>query len=93
MVTKRDVDKMDMFIAFFSSVFSTSDGLKWSQYPELEDHECENDKLPADPEIVRDLLFYLDPYKSIGPDGIYLTTVKELSDVIIRLLLMIFDCS
>lgn len=33
----RDIDKVEMFIAFFSSVFNTSDGLKGSQYPELED--------------------------------------------------------
>lgn len=55
--TNRDIDKVEMFIAFFSSVLNTSDGLKGSQYCELEDHECENDKLPVDPEIARVLLF------------------------------------
>lgn len=34
--TNGDIDKVEMFIALFSSVFNTSDGIKGSQYPELE---------------------------------------------------------
>ncbi|KAJ7408303.1 hypothetical protein BTVI_60226 [Pitangus sulphuratus] len=43
-----------------------NDRPRGSQRPELEDHECENDQLLVDPEIVWDLLLQLDPYKSDG---------------------------
>ncbi|KAJ7396227.1 hypothetical protein BTVI_147035 [Pitangus sulphuratus] len=55
-----------------------------SQCPELEDHDCENDQRPVNPEIVRDLLLQLDPYKTMGPDGIHPRILKELSDVIAK---------
>ncbi|KAJ7419150.1 hypothetical protein BTVI_26427 [Pitangus sulphuratus] len=58
------------FNVFFASVFNTGDGPRGSQCPELEDHECENDQLPINPGMVRDLLLQLDPYKSMGPAGI-----------------------
>ncbi|KAJ7419952.1 hypothetical protein WISP_50984 [Willisornis vidua] len=32
------------------------DGPRVSQCPELEDHDCENDQLTVNPEIVHDLL-------------------------------------
>ncbi|KAJ7424043.1 hypothetical protein WISP_30579 [Willisornis vidua] len=53
-----------------------------SQCPELEDHDCKNDQLPVNPEIVQDLLLQLDPYKSTEPDEIYPRILKELDDVI-----------
>ncbi|TRZ06976.1 hypothetical protein HGM15179_020128 [Zosterops borbonicus] len=64
-----------------------------SQCPELEDHDCENDKLPVDPELVQYLLLQLDHYKSMGPDEIHLRILKELVDVIMRPLSMIFEQS
>lgn len=42
---------------------------------------------------MRDLLLQLDPYKSMGCDGINLRIHKELGDVIMRHLLMIFEPS
>ncbi|KAJ7396732.1 rna-directed dna polymerase from mobile element jockey-like [Pitangus sulphuratus] len=46
----------------------SGDGPRGSQCPELEDHNCEDDQLPVDPEFVKDLLLQLHPYKSIGLD-------------------------
>ncbi|KAJ7425410.1 hypothetical protein BTVI_02950 [Pitangus sulphuratus] len=45
---------------------------------ELEDHDCDNDKLTVIPELVQDLLLHLDPYKSMRPDGIH--TKKDKRD-------------
>uniref|UniRef100_A0A8C3CED8 Cullin-4B n=1 Tax=Cairina moschata TaxID=8855 RepID=A0A8C3CED8_CAIMO len=49
---------------------------------ELENHDSGNDKLPTNPEHVRDLLLHLDPYKSMGPNGIHPRLLKELADII-----------
>lgn len=51
----RDMDKAEVFNAFFDCFFSMHDRSRESQCPELEDHDCENDQLPADLELVRDL--------------------------------------
>lgn len=48
------------------------DGPRESQGPELEDHHCENHHIiinggfPVNPS----LLLHLDPFKSMGPDGV-----------------------
>ncbi|RMC06468.1 hypothetical protein DUI87_15903 [Hirundo rustica rustica] len=68
-------------------------GSKGSHYPELEDHDCKNDQISVDPEIVHDLLLQLDCYKSMGPDGIHPRALKEMADIIIKSLLMIFEPS
>lgn len=43
-------------------------------------------KLPANPKLVWDWLLQLDARKSMWPDGIHPSVLKELSDVIMRLL-------
>ncbi|KAJ7423196.1 hypothetical protein BTVI_10858 [Pitangus sulphuratus] len=68
-LANRDRDKAEVFNAFFASVFSMDDGPRGSQCPDLEDNDYENDQLPVDPETAWDLLFQLDPYKSVGPDS------------------------
>ncbi|KAJ7399383.1 hypothetical protein BTVI_115488 [Pitangus sulphuratus] len=51
-LTNRDRDKAEVFDIFFASAFNTDDGPRGSQCPELEDHDCKNDQLPVDLEIV-----------------------------------------
>ncbi|KAJ7420213.1 hypothetical protein WISP_49407 [Willisornis vidua] len=75
---EEDRDKAEGFNTFFASVFNMDDKPRASQCPELEDHDWENDQLPAEPEIVQGLLFQLEPYKSMGPNGINPRILKEL---------------
>ncbi|KAJ7405743.1 hypothetical protein WISP_138422 [Willisornis vidua] len=92
-LTNSDRDKAEVFNAFFACVFNTDDGPRGSQWPELEGHDCENDQLPVNPEIVQDMLLQLDPYKSMGLDGIHLKMLKELADAITKPLLIILELS
>lgn len=75
--------------AFFASVFNTNDGLGDTQSSEFQD--CDDDKLPANFELVQDLLLQLDAYKSMGSSGINPKVQKELADVIARPLSIIFQ--
>lgn len=52
----RYMDKAGVINASFTSVFNTDDEPRRCQYPKLQDHDCENDQLPTDPDIMRDLL-------------------------------------
>lgn len=54
--------------------------------------DCDNE-LPDTPKLVQDLLFYLDANKSVASDGIQTRLLKELVDVITRLLSIIFQQS
>ncbi|KFW79960.1 hypothetical protein N305_08316, partial [Manacus vitellinus] len=47
----------------------------------------------VNPEIVWDLLFRLDPYKSMGPDGIHPRILKELAGFVAKPLLTLFERS
>ncbi|KAJ7417715.1 rna-directed dna polymerase from mobile element jockey-like [Willisornis vidua] len=90
-LTNRDRDKAEVFNAFFASVFNTNDRPRRPQYPELEDHDCKKEQPPVDYEIVRDLLLQLDPDKFMGIDEIHPRILKELADVVIKPLSMIFE--
>ncbi|KAJ7407998.1 hypothetical protein WISP_123610 [Willisornis vidua] len=87
-LTNRDREK-----AFFAPVFNADYRLSRSQCPELEDHDCENNQLPVNPETMQDLLLQLDPYKPMQPDGIHPRILKELADVVAKPLSMIFELS
>ncbi|KAF4797650.1 hypothetical protein TURU_071661 [Turdus rufiventris] len=65
------------------------DGARGFQCPELEDHDYQNDQVPADLEAVWDLLLQLELYKAMVPDGINPRNIlKELADVIAKPLLI-----
>lgn len=51
---------------------------------EVEDDDCSNDKLPANPELLWDLLLQLYAYKAMGHNGIHPRVLKLLADVIAR---------
>lgn len=68
-----------MFNAFFPTFFNADERLEDSQRTELENHVCSNDKLPASPEIVKDLLLKLDVYTR--PDRINPRVLKKLDYV------------
>ncbi|KAJ7417645.1 hypothetical protein BTVI_31938 [Pitangus sulphuratus] len=92
-LTNGDGDKAGVFNTFFAYVFNSDDGPRGYQCPQLEDHDCENDQLTVNPEIVQDLLVQLDPYKSMRPGRTYPRILEELADVISKLLSMIFEWS
>ncbi|KAJ7404783.1 rna-directed dna polymerase from mobile element jockey-like [Willisornis vidua] len=83
LLTNRNTDKAEIFNAFFTLVFKTKDGLYGSQNSQLEDHECENNELPVNPDLVRDLLLQLDLCNFMGPDRIHPRVLKELANVIV----------
>uniref|UniRef100_A0A8B9CHE2 Reverse transcriptase domain-containing protein n=1 Tax=Anser brachyrhynchus TaxID=132585 RepID=A0A8B9CHE2_9AVES len=55
--------------------FGTQSALSWRTM-------TVGNKLSTDPERVWDLLLHLDPYKSMGLDGIHPRVLKELADII-----------
>lgn len=85
-LTNVDIDEAEMFSAFFASVFNTDDGLWGLRCPELEDLDCNDGQLPDNPKLVQDLLLHLGAQESVGPDRIHLRVLRELVDVIMRLL-------
>ena len=52
-----------------------------------------DDKLPASSELVGDLLLRLYVHKSLGPDGLHARVLKEVADVIVGPVSMIFQGS
>ncbi|KAK4811903.1 hypothetical protein QYF61_017427, partial [Mycteria americana] len=92
-LTNKDEDKADTFNSFFTSVFNTSDALWDAWSPRLEDHDWGSDKVPDDFELVQDLLLQLNAHKTMGPDEIQPRLLKELADVIVRPLTVIYQQS
>ena len=84
-LANRDEEEVEAFNALFASVFNTTDRPWAALGTESEDRECRNSDFPlVDTEIGRDQLYQRNVDKSMGPDGIHGTVVKELADVTAR---------
>lgn len=69
-----------------SSILAMSSGI-----PELEDHDCSSDQLPANLKLVQNLLLHLDACKSMGHNEIHARMLRELAVIIMRSLSIIFQ--
>ncbi|KAK4832479.1 LOW QUALITY PROTEIN: hypothetical protein QYF61_023526 [Mycteria americana] len=65
-----------------------------TQPPELEDGDREQNEAPIiQREMVRDPLHHLDTHKSMGPDGIHPRVLRELAEVLIKALPILYQQS
>ncbi|GAB0209633.1 mitochondrial enolase superfamily member 1 [Grus japonensis] len=93
-LTNRDEEKVEAFNVVFASVFNNIDSPWATRSPESEDYECGNSDFSCvDTEIVRDQLYQLNVHKSMGPDGFPPRLLKELADITVGLLSIIYQGS
>jgi len=73
--------KAETLNAFFTSVFNSETSYPQGTLPpDLEVWDGEWNKLPTiQMKTVRDLLLHLDCHRSMWPDGVHLTVLRELS--------------
>ncbi|KAK4832989.1 hypothetical protein QYF61_027013 [Mycteria americana] len=94
-IVAKDEEKAEVLNAFFDSVFNSKTSYSWgTQPPELEDRDGEHNEAPIIPgEMVSDLLPHLDTHKSMGLDGIRPRVLRELAEMLNKLLSIIYQQS
>ena len=87
-MTKHE-EKVEVLQTFFGSVFNSKTSCSLgTQAPELEDRE-QNEAPVIQEEKVSNLLNHLDTRKSMGPDGIHPSALRELVKVLTKTLSII----
>lgn len=67
--------------------------LSWVLEPGADGPWPQEWQTPTNSELMQDLMLQLDAYKSMGPIGIYFRVLRELADVILRALSVVFQWS